>query len=296
MIMNEVDPITERELEILSLISEGASDREIAAKLYLSVNTVKWHNRQIYAKLGVTSRTQAAALAAEKGFLDECSLDAKPIFTEKKHNLPAQVSSFVGREREIKEIRELIQAHRLLTLTGPGGVGKTRLALEVARSLWEEEGYSDGIFFIELAPVLQPERVETLIVESLQLSLIPDEVPVETLTRFLGDQEVLLLMDNFEHLLEAAPLIGDLLSAASGLQILCTSRESLQLSGEQLYPVQPLAIHPSQQLFIQRACEVNPSFDPAEDELTLIDKICAQPGSSAPSCGAGGCPHELVFS
>ncbi len=132
MMNSDLEHITERELEILRLIAEGASDREIAQKVYLSINTVKWHNRQIYAKLGVGSRTEALAMSAEQGLLDKSGAAPEKTTFRVPNNLPAQISSFVGREKEIEEIKKLLETQRLLTLTGPGGVGKTRLALQVA--------------------------------------------------------------------------------------------------------------------------------------------------------------------
>jgi DNA-binding CsgD family transcriptional regulator len=130
----QIDPLNSRELEILGLISKGFSNLEIAEKLHLSQETVKWYNKQIFSKLGVGSRTLAAAKAAELGIFtaqsrSQAAADARP-----KHNLPAPLTSFVGREREIEEIGQLLDTHRLLVLTGAGGSGKTRLAAGAAGS------------------------------------------------------------------------------------------------------------------------------------------------------------------
>jgi predicted ATPase/DNA-binding CsgD family transcriptional regulator len=267
--------LSDRELEILGLLREGAADKEIAARLHLSLNTVKWHNRQIYAKLGVNNRTQAVSGAEKLGLLSEPATQGIPT-PQIPNNLPAPLSSFVGREQEIEDIKTLLEFHRLVTLTGPGGVGKTRLALEVARELLQRGVFGDGIHFVELAPVVDPERVLTGISESLNLKPQVEEPLVEILKRFFSDRQMLLVMDNFEHLLEAAPLVSDLLAGASNLNMLATSREPLHLSGEQLYAVQPLEIHPSQQLFVQRAREVKPDFEPGKEDLELIDRVCAR--------------------
>lgn len=271
-----MDSLSNRELEILRLISAGSSDREIAVKLYLSVNTVKWHNRQIYAKLGVTSRAQASTLASEKGLLVEKPQTQKPTYQVKKHNLPAQISSFVGREAEIDKIKKLLKTHRLVTLTGPGGVGKTRLALEVAAGLVEDDLYHDGVYFVELAVISKLERIGNVILDALGIPSTPEQPAVDGLKGFLETKSLLLVLDNFEHLLEGVEIVKDLLEKAPDLSILCTSRESLNMTGEQLYLVQPLAVDPSQALFIQRAREVQPNCIFTDKDLPLIDQICAR--------------------
>ncbi|MFL7812909.1 MAG: LuxR C-terminal-related transcriptional regulator, partial [Anaerolineales bacterium] len=201
--MHFKEGLSEREREILGLIAGGAADKEIAHQLHLSLNTVKWHNRQIYAKLGVSSRTQAVAAAERLDLLGEDVVPEKPS-SRIPNNLPAPVSSFVGREKEIEEIKTLLESHRLVTLTGPGGVGKTRLALETAQSLMDTGRFPDGIYFVELAPVSKPERVGDVITESFG-SISSAGMPAEVfLKSFLEDRELLLLIDNFEHLLEAA--------------------------------------------------------------------------------------------
>jgi predicted ATPase/DNA-binding CsgD family transcriptional regulator len=265
--------LSDREQEILNLLAQGTADKEIAAKLYLSLNTVKWHNRQIYAKLGVSSRTQAVAQAKKLDLLGAGKSPQKPAF-QILNNLPAPVSSFVGREKEIEEVKTLLQSHRLVTLTGPGGVGKTRLALEVARSLMHEDRFPDGIFFAELAGVSDPARIGEAILDTLGLRMEVGQDDQEGLRLFLKDKILLLLLDNFEHLLEGSPLVNKLLAAVPDLSVLATSREAIHLSGEQCFGVPPLDVHPSQDLFIQRAREVNTAFDPGKEDLPLIDQIC----------------------
>jgi len=140
------DPLTEREIEILRLIAEGFTNREIAQELVITLETVKWYNKQIYSKLGVHSRTQAVVCAREVGLLDAPpDVPAHPAISP-KHNLPAQVTSFIGREREIGEVMQLLAATRLLTLTGPPGTGKTRLGLQVAAQILDR--FADGVFFV----------------------------------------------------------------------------------------------------------------------------------------------------
>ncbi len=279
--------ITDRELEILRLISEGSSDREIAQNLYLSINTVKWHNRQIYAKLGVSSRTAAVAAASRTGLIEDQSENLRPPGIKTRDNLPLKLSSFVGREQEIADIKSLLESNRLLTLTGPGGVGKTRLALQVGNHLLAENCF-DGIYFVELAPIKNPQQVTETILNALNLVATVDDTGPDLIEKFLKDKNILLLIDNFEHVLAAAPQIRDLLSEASNLKVLCTSREALNLSGEQIFPVSPLNLpdladknslralgdYESIDLFIQRAKEVKPDFNPTKDDLLIVAEIC----------------------
>ncbi len=270
------DGLSAREREILFLLSQGTADKEVARQLHLSLNTVKWHNRQIYAKLGVTNRTQAVAQAEKLGLLGEEGVLSRPGVSRVPNNLPAPVSSFVGRTKEMEEIDHLLQDHRLVTLTGPGGVGKTRLALEIASSWLTAGRFPDGIYFVELAPISDPARVGEAVLEAVGLKLEVGQTAKEKLVLFLKEKDLLLLLDNFEHLLEGAPLVAALLRESPDLQVLATSREALHLSGEQTFLVPSLEIDPSRELFLQRAREVRPDFELTIEELPIIDRICAR--------------------
>ena len=148
--------LTERETDVLRLITDGLSNREIAERLVVTVDTVKWYNRQIFEKLGVSSRTQAAALARESGLLDS---DVGGVVAPNlpKHNLPPSLTSFVGRGSEVGEIMRLVRDHRLVTLTGPAGTGKTRLAVEVASRMLLT--MRDGVYFVDLARIHEPSQL-----------------------------------------------------------------------------------------------------------------------------------------
>ena len=228
--ITNLETLSDRELEILVLIAGGASDKEVAHKLYLSINTVKWHNRQIYQKLGVSSRTEALVVAADRKLLEKEEIQNDPAPKKYLHNLPTQISSFIGRENEIQQIKGLLKTTRLLTLTGPGGVGKTRLAQEVSGRLITENGFTDGIFFVDLASLTSPDRIVDAIVDALNLILQPGQKAMTVLEGYLDTKKILLVMDNYEHLLDAAPLVGDLLSTTSYLKVLVTSREALKSS------------------------------------------------------------------
>jgi predicted ATPase/DNA-binding CsgD family transcriptional regulator len=283
-----MEPFSARELEILQLLSDGLSNREIAENLYLSIDTIKWYNKQMYIKLGVSNRTQAANKAAELKLLE-----SEQIFSAqgKEHvagNLPAQVSSYVGREREIREIKELLKENRLVTLTGVGGSGKTRLALQVAEEL--QGSYPDGIWLVELANIHEPSLVLSTIANVLDIAEKTDIALIEVVKRYLSCKHLFLLIDNFEHLLDSAPLISELLAAAPQLSVLGTSRERLHVYGEQEFPVQPLDLpDPNRSwtneelknieaiaLFIERARAVNPNLSLDEEELQILTQICVR--------------------
>jgi predicted ATPase/DNA-binding CsgD family transcriptional regulator len=283
-----IEPFSSRELEVLQLLSDGLSNREIAEKLYLSIETVKWYNKQMFHKLGVNNRIQAANKAAELKLLE--SEQASPA-QEKGHvagNLPAQISSYVGRKREIGEIKELLKNNRLVMLTGAGGSGKTRLTLQVAEEL--QGCYPDGIWLVELANIREPSLVLPTIANVLNVTEKTDAALGEVLMRELSRKHLLLLIDNLEHLLDSALFIAELLAAAPQLSILGTSRERLHIYGEQEYPVLPLSLPDlncritgdelkkveAVALFIKRARAVIPGLSLDEEALEHLARICVR--------------------
>jgi transcriptional regulator with XRE-family HTH domain len=190
-----------------------------------------------------------------------------------RHNLPVPVTRLVGREQELGEVvRRLIDA-RLLTLTGIGGCGKTRLALEVARAALGH--YPDGVWLVELAPVADPTLVPHLVATAVGVREAAGQTITSALTTALRNRHLLLVLDNCEHLLEAcACLVDDLVRSCADLQVLATSREALGLTGEVAWRVPSLAIPPankhftlaelganaSVQLIVERATAVQPNF------------------------------------
>ncbi len=200
-------------------------------------------------------------------------------------NLPAQRSSFVGREHELAEIRELLTRARLLTLTGPGGTGKTRLALRVAAD--QLDRFDDGVILVDLSTATDPAIVPSKLASSVGVRKDPTEDPVDTLARYLADRELLLVVDNLEQVVDAASALGRLLDAAPRLSILATSRVPLHLSGEQEYPVEPLSLPDpgggrdldaltmceSVLLFVERARAVDPRFQIDEDNGADVAEI-----------------------
>src|SRR5215211_5946779 len=164
------------------------------------------------------------------------TLEARP------NNLPMQPTPLVGREREAGEVAERLRSEevRLLTLTGPGGTGKTRLALQAAADLLEE--FEDGVFFVAQAAITNPELVPSTIAEPLGVMESAGRSLMESLKSYLHHKHLLLVLDNFEQVLEGAPVVGELVAADPKLKILATSRIPLRLYGEQEYPVPPLAL------------------------------------------------------
>lgn len=283
-----IEPFSAREIEILGMISSGASNREIAQKLHLSPETVKWYNKQIFAKLGVRSRTQAAARAREHSLLQAQEPTPSGDQMRSLNNLPSPLTSFIGRAEEIAEIKHLLKSSRLIVLTGPGGTGKTRLALQVAREL--AGNYRDGAWLVGLAPLNDPSLVANAIVQTLNLNINGEAQPAEILKRSLAHKHLLLLLDNFEHLQKAAPLVSELLTSAPQVSILVTSRERLHVYGEQEYPVRPLRLpelqgkeNPDQlisydaiNLFFQRARAIRPGFSIDSTQAEAVIQICCR--------------------
>jgi predicted ATPase/DNA-binding CsgD family transcriptional regulator len=280
-----IEPLGQREVEILRLISEGLSNYEVSQKLMLSPETVKWYNKQIFSKLGVKNRTQAARIAVEYKIFDS-QVEETEGEQRQNSNLPSQITSFVGRKREMAEIKQLLKHSRLVVLTGPGGCGKSRLAIQVAAGLIEF--YRDGIWLVEFASISEPALTANAIVRALQINASSDASLTDVLKHSLESKHLLLLLDNFEHILEAGPLVTELLAASPQVTILATSRERLHLYGEQEYPVHPLRLPDLQRdenkeqllayeaidLFVQRAQATQPGFKVDEDQVLPIAHIC----------------------
>jgi predicted ATPase/class 3 adenylate cyclase len=227
---------------------------------------------------------QLAAWGLPAAFPPLRTLDARP------HNLPLQATPFIGRDREVAEVRErLLQPDtRLLTLTGPAGTGKTRLALQVAADCLD--GFPDGVFFVALAPISDPELVLPAIATTLGVKEVAGRSLAQTLAMHLRDKRLLLVLDNVEQLVPAAPPIADLLTACLSVKALATSRSVLHLYGERQYAVPPLTLpdsrrpppleHFSQysavQLFIERAQDVRPDFAVTNETAPAVAEICAR--------------------
>jgi predicted ATPase/class 3 adenylate cyclase/DNA-binding CsgD family transcriptional regulator len=212
------------------------------------------------------------------------TLDARPT------NLPVQATALIGREQEIATVRDLLRRDdvRLLTLTGPGGTGKTRLALQVAVELLEV--FADGVYFVDLAPISDPDLVASTIAQALAVKESGGQPLAERLSEYLRAKHMLLVLDNFEQVLGAAALVGELVAAAEGLTVLVTSRTVLHLYGEREFAVSGLALPDAQQLppleqltqydavrlFIERAQAVKADFTVTNANAPAVAEICVR--------------------
>ena len=278
-------PLTEREFEILHLLGHGMSNREIGRDLALSLETVKWYNKRIYEKLGASNRTQATARARSMGLLNAGG-EARPSVdttVAPKHNLPAAVTSFVGRQQEIGDARRLLAQARLLSIAGPAGCGKTRLALQLASAVLSH--FPDGVYFVPLAPVEAADMLLWAIAERLEVQFHAGDEPLAQLLGYLHEKTLLLVLDNFEHLLAGAGLITEILRMAPGIRILTTSRERLNLYGEVTFCLGGLALPKPEtsdavlraeavELFMQRAHAINPGWEITQNAIGQIVRIC----------------------
>ena len=208
-------------------------------------------------------------------------------------NLPVQRTGFVGREKEVAAAKELLlrQDVRLVTITGPGGIGKTRLATQVASDLVEH--FPGGTHFVPLSALSDPDLVASVIVQALGIREAGGQSPLEILKRNLQDSlraPVLMLLDNFEHLVQAVPIVAEILTAGPNVKILVTSRAALHLYGEHEFPLPPLALPdsrsmpsveilsqcPAVALFVQRAAAARPDFELSRENASAVAGICAR--------------------
>jgi predicted ATPase/class 3 adenylate cyclase len=189
-------------------------------------------------------------------------------------NLPQPVDRFFGRAEEIDQLSALVGTTRLVTLTGPGGTGKTRLSIEVASRI--RPGYPGGAWFVPLEAVRDPELVVPAIASTIGAHVGQDMSPEEAVAARLALRPTLIVLDNLEQVVTAASSIGRIVSSAATVRVLCSSREPLRVSGEQEFAVPPLRDDPAVTLFVDRARQVRPDFDPDPAALRVIRRICEQ--------------------
>jgi predicted ATPase/DNA-binding SARP family transcriptional activator len=214
-------------------------------------------------------------------------IPARPKVVKPHHNLPLQLTSFIGREKEIDAVQHLLQSYRLVTLTGPGGTGKTRLAQQTAAGLVEQ--YADGVWLVELAPVSDPALVPTITAHALGLRELTSPQTVALLQEYLEQKQLLLLLDNCEHVIEAcARLAETLLQTCPKLTFLASSREALGIAGEVSFrvppltfpeigvlpPLETLAQSEAVRLFVERAATVSSGFALTPVNAPAILQIC----------------------
>ena len=255
--------------------------------------------QQLEEELGVEPTATTVTLyeeikAGEYGRLADNTAITHPAKT--LHNLPEQTTSLIGREAELAQIGDLLRMEneRLVTLVGSGGMGKTRLALAVAGQQLGSANYPHGVYFVPLASLDDPTQIVSAVADALNFSLSSDGQPrnnKQQLFDYLGQKEMLLVLDNFEHLLVGAGLVSDLLQNAPQVQVVATSRERLYLQEEQVYPLKGLSFpemavdgralqveeaegYTAVQLFRQTASRLHPNFKAQGEELAALIKIC----------------------
>jgi len=222
---------------------------------------------------------------------DELSSDFPPLKTldARPNNLQVQLTSFIGREREMSEVKKVIAETRLLTLIGPGGTGKTRLSLQVGADLIDD--FVNGVWFIELASVQDPGLLPQIITSIFGIKEQPGQSMEDNLIGYVKDKKILIILDNCEHLISTCSNLSEkLLECSSGLKIIATSREALRCSGEKTHQVLPLGFpdpienlspeiltqYEAVRLFIERALAVNQKFRVTNDNAPALSQICFQ--------------------
>ena len=260
--------LSDRELEILNLICDGLSNQEIADSLVLSRGAVKAHSHRIYTKLDVKNRTQATLKAQALGLIGspatEPEAPSKPLSTSPATKLPAITTPLIGRAYEIEQIGHLLHDDRirLITLLGTGGMGKTRLAVEIGYRY--EQDFANGVGFVALSAIQNPKNFASYILSELGVQVLPNDDTLEQLLNYLQHQQMLVILDNFEHLITAADTIFELLEACPKVNFLVTSRVRLNLNSEVTFVLEGLPFD------VENGSELQHG-----DALTLLEQ-CAQ--------------------
>src|SRR5262245_1828142 len=265
--------VSAREAEILALVGEHRSNAEIGAQLFISVRTVETHVSSLLRKLGVRDRRALADFATELARAERTSRALA--------GLPSPLNPFIGRAQERAELREAVGAHRQVTAVGPGGVGKTRLALAAAADL--ASGFEDGVWFVDLVPVTDPAMVGSAVAAALGVGEQQGRSSDDSVLAALADRRALLVLDNCEHLTDGvAPFAERLLTRCPRVSVLATSRARLVVPFEWVYPVPPLSLQghgsggagspDAVLLFLDRAAAVGWTLEPGQ--LAQVAEVC----------------------
>ncbi len=282
------DVLPELQRIVRKTLAKDVEERYQAAKdLFIDLKSVQ-KRLQFEAELECSQTPNRNAKEAQTQIFQAVISSETPNISP--NNLTKNLSRLIGREKEIAEIENLLRREdvRLVTMTGVGGTGKTRLAQAVAEKALQD--FSDGVFFVELAAINDSARVASTIAQTLGVKEAGGKLILETLKDYLRGRQMLLLIDNFEQVIDAAPNIAELLSAAARLKILITSRTLLHLSCEQEFIVPPLFIpadvshtsfdelsnYEAVKLFVRRARNAKPDFSLTEENANSVAEICAR--------------------
>ncbi|MBV8530330.1 MAG: tetratricopeptide repeat protein, partial [Candidatus Eremiobacteraeota bacterium] len=282
--------LTKREQEVLELLAVGMTNREIAAHLGVAARTVENHVERVLSKLGVSSRTRAILEAQRTGLLGaDIAAGADSAPATPLNNLPLQLTRLLGREEDLAEVGALLDAHRLLTLSGAGGVGKTRLALKLSADLLDR--YSQGIWFCDFSTFSDPQFVGRAVANVLGVQERADQPLSNAIVRALKRRHTLLVFDNCEHVVPAvAELTDEILHNCPNVRILATSREPLGIIGEIVYRVRSLPFpdgttilnadaamgYEAIALFVDRARALEGRFALTNANATVVGEICCR--------------------
>jgi predicted ATPase/DNA-binding CsgD family transcriptional regulator len=277
-------PLTKREQEVLELMAFGLSNKEIARRLGLGRRTVETHIDHVLGKLEAPTRTKAVVEAGRAGLLGPI---AAADTVDTPHNIPFQLTTLIGREQDLADAKALLDGTRLLTLSGSGGVGKTRLALGLGIDLLDS--YTNGVWFCDFAPISDPELVTSLVTKVLGVPETTNRSLAEAIASSLRRKHALLIFDNCEHVLDAAAELGDeILHRCPDVRILATSRQPLGIIGEVVQRVRSLAWpnvtmdlkaeeavrFGAVALFADRAQAADTSFAITDDNAPVVAEIC----------------------
>lgn len=276
------DPLHEDAQRALILAYARAGKRQSALRQYEALREALFRALEVEPE----PETQALVERVRRGEIASVTADP-PDGGQQRYNLPTPVSSFVGRQEEIRHVSRLLESSRLLTLTGPGGTGKSRLALEVARVMLD--AYPDGASLVQLASLTDPDLIPHEVIVALDVRDASGQAALDTLRLVLQPRRMLLVLDNCEHLIEdCARIVDEMLRSAPNLSVLVTSREPLRIDGEVTWRVSPLSLpvpggdvdpaalqhYEAVQLFVDRASSVSPGFELTPYNAPDVAEIC----------------------
>ncbi len=284
-----LSPLTKREQEVLELVAFGLANKEIAHRLSLSRRTVESHIDHVLGKLNAPTRARAVVEAGRAGLLGAAMNKSADTADSRPNNLPFQLTTLLGREQDLDEVKSLLEAHRLVTLSGSGGVGKTRLALRVGVDFLDY--YPHGAWLCDLSQIADPILVATAVAKVLVVGERPSRPLVDSIVESLKRKKALLIFDNCEHVLNAAAeLVDEILHNCPNVRILATSRQALGIMGEVVYRVRSLSLPDSAEgltadqgldygaiaLFVDRAQSSDDRFSFSYENAPIIAEICGR--------------------